>query len=172
MDVFFNGFFFLVFLVRGVRKINNSENKEKKRKKSKCCMENSEIYVCGKQPQKKKPLLIFCAMVFRARVFSSHLQTRKIFPLFSGSQRVHTEAGERDDEVVKKEIFCSCVHYKANTSIHICSHLWGVFWWGKRSDGGGRGRWRKIRGSGKISAPTLLLFILFLSSVSLSKKLY
>lgn len=59
---------------KGEKKFNNSEA-------SVLCVENVEIYVCGKVASEKNLLLIFCAMVFRARFFLTSFETRqKFFP--------------------------------------------------------------------------------------------
>lgn len=106
-----------------IKKINNSEEQ-----KSKCCMENIEIYVCGKVASEKTFIDFLRNGFSRARFFPHIFRRGKIF-LCSRGARVHSEAGERG-EVVKKEIFCSCVlhrgasHYKANTR-HTFAHFWG-----------------------------------------------
>ena len=137
--------------MRGVRKINNSEKLKKKQvlygEYRNLCMWKSSL--------RKKPLLIFCAMVFRARVFFPHIFRRGKFSLCSRGAREYTlKRDERDEEVVKKEIFCSCVHYKANTSIHICSHLGDV--WSKNVAWCRGLSWRKILGTKGGSGKMLL----------------
>lgn len=68
--------------------------------------------------RKKNLLLIFCAMVFRARFFLTSSETRQNF-LCSRSQK--------NDGGKKKENFCSCVLQKHSTAHTRSAHTFS--WW-------------------------------------------